>query len=85
MEITESDTDYVVSCIKHVFPQHIVFQFNVTNNMDGHVLENVQVEMEAEKEEWQEEVSAAPIITSLLPPFPLGIDRCVLALSVRDS
>ncbi len=57
VEITESDTDYVVTAIKHIYPQHVVFQFNVTNNMDGHVLENVQVEMEAAEkgDDWQEE------------------------------
>ena len=25
-ELTESETEYVVRCVKHVFPQHIVFQ-----------------------------------------------------------
>lgn len=24
--LTESETEYVVSCIKHVFPNHLVFQ-----------------------------------------------------------
>jgi coatomer subunit gamma len=26
VELTESETEYVVACVKHVFPQHIVFQ-----------------------------------------------------------
>jgi len=29
MELTESETEYVVRCVKHVFPQHIVFQVGV--------------------------------------------------------
>ena len=26
VELTESETEYVVACIKHVFAQHVVFQ-----------------------------------------------------------
>lgn len=26
IELTESETEYVVSCIKHVLPEHVVFQ-----------------------------------------------------------
>jgi len=55
VELTESETEYVVTCTKHIYAKNIVFQFNVTNNMEGHLLENVQVEMESEKDAWQEE------------------------------
>lgn len=56
MEVTESETEYVVSCIKHIYQQHIVFQFNITNNMDDQYLENVSVEMEPDDGSWQEEL-----------------------------
>ena len=26
VELTESETEYVVTCVKHVFPEHLVFQ-----------------------------------------------------------
>jgi coatomer subunit gamma len=26
LELTESETEYVVRCVKHTFPHHIVFQ-----------------------------------------------------------
>jgi coatomer protein complex subunit gamma len=29
VELTESETEYVVTCVKHIFAQHIVFQVRV--------------------------------------------------------
>lgn len=46
VQITEEESEYQVSCIKHIYPQHVVFQFNVTNNMKDQRLEEVQVEMD---------------------------------------
>ena len=31
VELTESETEYVVRCVKHVFPQHVVFQVRTTD------------------------------------------------------
>jgi len=44
--LTESETEYKVSCIKHVFRSHVVFQFLCTNTIEDQVLENVSVNME---------------------------------------
>ncbi|XP_076343062.1 coatomer subunit gamma-2-like isoform X2 [Tachypleus tridentatus] len=46
VELTESETEYVVHCIKHTFPNHIVLQFNCINTLNDQILENVQVEVE---------------------------------------
>eukprot|EP01088_Endostelium_zonatum_P017253 TRINITY_DN4993_c0_g3_i1.p1 TRINITY_DN4993_c0_g3~~TRINITY_DN4993_c0_g3_i1.p1 ORF type:complete len:901 (-),score=243.42 TRINITY_DN4993_c0_g3_i1:53-2755(-) len=46
IELTESQTEYVVTCIKHVFAKHIIFQFNVTNTLSSRILSNVSVKME---------------------------------------
>lgn len=43
--LTESEMEYVVTAVKHVFRQHIVVQYNVTNTFNGCVLENVQVDI----------------------------------------
>jgi coatomer protein complex subunit gamma len=43
VELTESETEYVVSAIKHVFKDHIVLQFDIKNTIDAVVLENVSV------------------------------------------
>jgi len=43
--ITEEDSDYVVTVVKHIYPENIVFQFNVVNMVESQQLEAVHVEM----------------------------------------
>ena len=38
VELTESETEYVVSAVKHVFKEHIVLQFEVRNTLSDYVL-----------------------------------------------
>lgn len=45
IELTESETEYVVTLVKHVFKEHIVFQYNVSNTIPDTVLEQVTVLM----------------------------------------
>mmetsp|Transcript_7106 Transcript_7106/g.10182 ORF Transcript_7106/g.10182 Transcript_7106/m.10182 type:complete len:958 (-) Transcript_7106:212-3085(-) len=47
-EMTESETEYVVTCIKHVYEQHIVLQFDIQNTIDDQRLENVTVALESD-------------------------------------
>ncbi|KAI0281688.1 coatomer subunit gamma [Russula aff. rugulosa BPL654] len=44
--LTENETEYQVSCVKHVFRERIVFQFNVSNTMPDTILEQVSVIMQ---------------------------------------
>ena len=44
--LTESETEYFVTCVKHIFKEHIVFQFNVANTLPETVLEGVSVLMQ---------------------------------------
>uniref|UniRef100_H3G9Z1 Coatomer subunit gamma n=1 Tax=Phytophthora ramorum TaxID=164328 RepID=H3G9Z1_PHYRM len=54
LELTEAETEYVVSCTKHVFAQHIVLQFKVLNTVSDQLLTNVNVGFVMEPEEvWQ--------------------------------
>nr|XP_042907541.1 coatomer subunit gamma-2 [Parasteatoda tepidariorum] len=46
IELTESETEFVVRCIKHTFTSHIVLQFDCTNTLSDQVLENVYVQVE---------------------------------------
>lgn len=46
LQLTESETEYVVNCIKHTFADHIVFQFNCTNTLNDQILTNVMVQMD---------------------------------------
>nr|CAG8433760.1 2074_t:CDS:10 [Entrophospora candida] len=48
IELTESETEYVVSCIKHMFNEHVVFQFIINNTLNEQLLENVTVLMQPE-------------------------------------
>ena len=41
--LTESETEYLVECVKHIFAEHVVFQFNVTNTLNDQLLTDVQV------------------------------------------
>ncbi|DBA02873.1 TPA: hypothetical protein N0F65_005900 [Lagenidium giganteum] len=43
VELTEAETEYVVSCVKHIFASHIVLQFNVLNTVNDQLLSNVSV------------------------------------------
>ena len=43
--LTESETEYVVSAVKHVFKEHVVFQFNISNTIPDTVLEDLSVIM----------------------------------------
>ncbi|KAJ3417379.1 Coatomer subunit gamma-2 [Chytridiales sp. JEL 0842] len=51
IELTESETEYVVTCVKHIFAQHIVFQFNCKNTLSDSLLEKVTVTMQMEESE----------------------------------
>lgn len=41
--LTESEMEYVVTCCKHIFDNHIILQFNVLNTIDDQKLANVYV------------------------------------------
>ncbi|XP_046391751.1 coatomer subunit gamma [Ischnura elegans] len=46
VELTESETEYVVRCIKHVYKDHLLLQFECTNTLNDQLLENVRVQLE---------------------------------------
>lgn len=45
-KLSEIDGDYVVNCFKHIFKDHIVFQFQCTNKVESQLLRDVTVEMD---------------------------------------
>lgn len=51
VELTESEAEYVISCVKHVFKSHIVLQYDIKNTLEGVVLENVLVSTAPNDEE----------------------------------
>ncbi|KAK7972775.1 coatomer subunit gamma-2 [Apiospora saccharicola] len=55
VELTEAETEYVVSVVKHIFKEHIVLQYEVKNTLPATVLENVSVvAIPADEEELEE-------------------------------
>lgn len=43
VELTESETEYVVSAVKHIFKDHVVLQYDIKNTLPDTVLEDVTV------------------------------------------
>lgn len=43
VELTESETEYVVSVVKHIFKEAVVLQFDIKNTLDATVLTDVTV------------------------------------------
>lgn len=56
VELTESETEYVVKVIKHIFKEHIVLQYDITNTLDTQVIDNVSVLATPADDEELEEV-----------------------------
>lgn len=44
--LTEAETEYVVSCIRHVFLNHVVFEYELTNTLNDQLLEDVKMQLE---------------------------------------
>lgn len=43
IELTESETEYVVTAVKHLYKDHIVLQFDIKNTLNYVILEEVSV------------------------------------------
>jgi hypothetical protein len=56
VELTEAETEYVVTVVKHVFSEHIVLQYEVRNTLPDTVLEDVAVTATPSEEDELEEV-----------------------------
>lgn len=49
-ELSEEETEYVVRCIKHVMPEHIILQFLIQNTVEDQRLTNCTVAIEGDSE-----------------------------------
>jgi coatomer protein complex subunit gamma len=61
VEITESDSDYVVVGVKHSFENYLVLEFQITNTINSHKLENVMVECDLSEAEGVELENLVPV------------------------
>lgn len=69
--LTESETEYVVTAVKHVFAEHIVVQYNITNTLPDTVLEDIIVMVGGAAEAGLDEEFILPI-ASLSSAAPSG-------------
>ncbi|KAF9270770.1 coatomer subunit gamma [Marasmius fiardii PR-910] len=51
VQLTENETEYQVTCVKHIFKEHVIFQYNVSNTLPDTVLERVEVIMQPQSED----------------------------------
>lgn len=48
IELTESETEYNVKCIKHCFGEYLILQFDCLNTLTTPLLEDVRVTVETQ-------------------------------------
>ncbi|XP_020256257.1 coatomer subunit gamma-2 [Asparagus officinalis] len=63
VELTEAETEYAVNVVKHIYDEHIVFQYNCTNTIPEQLLENVTIFVDASEAEEFSEVASKPLKT----------------------
>ena len=51
--LTETEMEYVVHCVKHIFNDHVVLQFQVLNTIDEQRLTNVNMIVEVDDEAYE--------------------------------
>lgn len=62
IELTESETEYVVSVVKHIYKEHLVLQYEIKNTLTDTVLEEVSVvATPSEEDESLEEDFTIPV------------------------
>ncbi|GAA0144196.1 vesicle coat protein [Lithospermum erythrorhizon] len=61
VELTEAETEYAVNVVKHIFDNHVVFQYNITNTIPEQLLENVTVIVDASDAEEFGELVTKPL------------------------
>lgn len=64
ISLTEAEAEFIVTGVKHIFSEHIVLHFNITNTLTDVVLENVMVASEPQDPE-----------TKLMFDFSIQIER----------
>ncbi|KAL2849516.1 adaptin N terminal region-domain-containing protein [Aspergillus pseudoustus] len=60
VELSESETEYVVTAVKHIFKEHIVLQYDIKNTLPDTVLEDVTVVAIPSEEDVLEEEFIVP-------------------------
>lgn len=60
VELTESETEYVVTAVKHIFKEHVVLQYDIKNTLPDTILADVTVVAAPSEEDVLEEEFIVP-------------------------
>jgi len=95
--LSESGTEYEVSCLKHVYSSHLLLQFSVNNTLEDQLLENVTVAVDVSSTpglafESELPCSAVPFgqpgdtfcCLRRVEGLPIGSFGCTLKFLVKD-
>ena len=52
VDLTEVESEYLVKCIKHVYTNHFVLQFNIINTLPNQTIDKVHVELDLSSSDW---------------------------------
>jgi len=53
ISLTEEETEYVVKCIKHIMPEHIILQFLIQNTVEDQRIERVLLDIECDSDTYE--------------------------------
>ncbi len=77
--LTESETEYQVRVIKHIFGSHVVLQFNLTNTLPDNLLTDVEVHVEETSgtQQWKvkSQIPAARLPYDVTKPAYVCLER----------
>lgn len=62
ISLTENEMEYVVSCNKHIFANHVVLQFNILNTIDDQQLRDVRVDVSDPEGYTVQTAISAPVV-----------------------
>ena len=95
--LSESGTEYEVTCIKHVYASHMLLQFHLANTLEDQLLENVRVAMDLSGIPGLEldselhcdslpygQSSSSYTALRFLSGVPVGSIACTLIFNVKD-
>ena len=84
--LTEAETEYIVTVVKHVFAEHVVLQFNCNNTLSDQLLKNVSVRVEPADDAAADQVTVETTVPlASLPYAQDGVTYVVLRVAGGSS
>eukprot|EP00049_Salpingoeca_infusionum_P027669 m.33668 g.33668 ORF g.33668 m.33668 type:complete len:866 (+) comp9654_c0_seq1:58-2655(+) len=74
--LTESETEYLVQAKKHIFQNHVVFEYVITNTLKDQILQDAQVVMEGGEQEVDEDEVVIVAADKVMPDEPSSAYVC---------